>query len=62
MTALELAQRLVGSGKPITPLRMGKLTRHVKTKDQLFDALLELQPEQAEAAWHMVQGYTRRLA
>lgn len=58
----ELAQRLVGSGKDITPVRLQKLARHLTSLAHLEDALSNLSEEQADLVRVGIQPYIRGLA
>ena len=48
MTAEDLADRLVGSGKPINSERIAKFARHLQSRQHLEDTLACLTDEQAE--------------
>jgi len=61
MTAEDLADRLVGSGKPINSERIAKFARHLQSRQHLEDTLACLTDEQAEAVRALIEPYLRRL-
>lgn len=61
-SATELAVRLVGSGKPITSVRLQKLVRHLIDRDHLVDVLCCLEADAAEHAWQSIQPFLGSLS
>ncbi len=61
MEAEELAERLVGSGKPIDAVRLRKFARHLESKAHLEAVLGYLRPDQAAAVREGIEPFIRRL-
>lgn len=61
MTAEELAQRLTGSGKEITPARVQKFARHVTSLVHLEATLALLSQDDADLVRSEIAPYVRGL-
>ncbi len=61
MDAEELAERLVGSGKPITGSRLQKFARHLTSREHLEETLSYLREDQRAAVLADIEPFIRRL-
>lgn len=61
ISGAELAQRLVGSGKDITPARVQKLARHLTSLQHLEDVLANLADDVADQVRSEIQPFIRKL-
>lgn len=57
----ELADRLVGAGRPIDGLRLQKFARHLTSRQHLEDTLAYLRPDQALQVRENIEPFIRRL-
>jgi hypothetical protein len=61
MDAEELAERLVGSGKPISGERLQKFARHLKSRAHLAETLSYLRPDEASEVLSNIEPFIRKL-
>lgn len=62
ISGAELAQRLVGSGKDITPVRLQKLARHLTSLQHLEEVLANLDEADAARVREETQPFIRKLS
>lgn len=61
MHAADLAHRLIGSGKALSPERFQKLARHINSRTHLEAVLNELPEDVREPVRDGVEPYLKRL-